>query len=345
MHALVQNLESTVETACASIKNARCVCVWVQDFAAFLSALQPVLERASYAFAKIVLICQGSSGFQAQVRLLLAACQHCDKPRCCAAAAATVNCAGFVHMVALTLRCAWLQVLCSMSQLLAVGQSYGLRLQCFTSTSTAATEVGGQELAQGVHADSWGMGVQHPAPTPQCLHRSTQLWSIQAPRLFPTCLAGPRHEHSTSLPHPVGGPGPTPALLAHGRPHPAGALPHQVWMLQLEGGGRCWQEHAVPAVHVSAEVLQCAASFDSMLHLLTLQVRITQPAKRSAAGRPGRFHPASHQPEPLRPGLPATSTGSHPTTQPAAVPRVCGVWHARARHATAGHGGCGDGPR
>lgn len=167
MHAPVQNHESTVETACASFENARCVCVWMQEFAAFLSALQPVLERASYAFAKIVLICHGSSGFLAQVRPLLAACQHCDKRRCCAAAAATVNCAGFVHMVALTLPCAWLQVLCGMSQLLAVGQSYGLHLQCFTSTSMAATEVGGQELAQGVHADSWGMSVQHPA-----LHRS-----------------------------------------------------------------------------------------------------------------------------------------------------------------------------
>lgn len=40
----------------------------LQEFATFLEHLQPVLERVSYAFAKIILICQGTHGFQSQVR-------------------------------------------------------------------------------------------------------------------------------------------------------------------------------------------------------------------------------------------------------------------------------------
>jgi hypothetical protein len=39
----------------------------MQELAAFLEGMQPVLERASFAFSKIVLICQGAPAFQAQV--------------------------------------------------------------------------------------------------------------------------------------------------------------------------------------------------------------------------------------------------------------------------------------
>ena len=39
-----------------------------QDFEPFLDALTPVLARLSYAFSCLVLVCQGSPGFQAQVR-------------------------------------------------------------------------------------------------------------------------------------------------------------------------------------------------------------------------------------------------------------------------------------
>jgi hypothetical protein len=38
-----------------------------QAFAGFLEGLQPILERVSYAFSKLILICQGSAAFQAQV--------------------------------------------------------------------------------------------------------------------------------------------------------------------------------------------------------------------------------------------------------------------------------------
>lgn len=43
-------------------------CWWLpQEFDAFLAALAPVLGRLSYAFARIVLVCEGGAGFQAQV--------------------------------------------------------------------------------------------------------------------------------------------------------------------------------------------------------------------------------------------------------------------------------------
>lgn len=38
-----------------------------QEFDAFLEALGPVLARLSYAFSRLVLVCEGSAGFQAQV--------------------------------------------------------------------------------------------------------------------------------------------------------------------------------------------------------------------------------------------------------------------------------------
>lgn len=39
----------------------------LQEFDDFLSALAPVLSRLSFAFARVVLVCEGSPGFQAQV--------------------------------------------------------------------------------------------------------------------------------------------------------------------------------------------------------------------------------------------------------------------------------------
>ena len=39
----------------------------LQEFDAFLAALAPVLARLSYAFSSMVLVCEGSAGFQAQV--------------------------------------------------------------------------------------------------------------------------------------------------------------------------------------------------------------------------------------------------------------------------------------
>lgn len=39
-----------------------------QEFGEFLAALAPVLSRLSFAFARVVLICEGGPGFQAQVR-------------------------------------------------------------------------------------------------------------------------------------------------------------------------------------------------------------------------------------------------------------------------------------
>lgn len=43
----------------------------LQEFDAFLSALAPVLSRLSFAFASVVLVCEGSPGFQAQVGWVL----------------------------------------------------------------------------------------------------------------------------------------------------------------------------------------------------------------------------------------------------------------------------------
>jgi len=46
----------------------RChLCDHPQEFDAFLSALSPVLGRLSYAFSRILLVCEGTIGFQAQV--------------------------------------------------------------------------------------------------------------------------------------------------------------------------------------------------------------------------------------------------------------------------------------
>ncbi len=42
-----------------------------QEFEAFLSALSPVLARLSYAFSQVVLVCEGSTGFQAQVSVCM----------------------------------------------------------------------------------------------------------------------------------------------------------------------------------------------------------------------------------------------------------------------------------
>lgn len=39
----------------------------LQEYDDFLSALAPVLSRLSFAFARVVLVCEGSPGFQAQV--------------------------------------------------------------------------------------------------------------------------------------------------------------------------------------------------------------------------------------------------------------------------------------
>lgn len=39
----------------------------VQEFGAFLEALTPLLGRLSYAFSRLVLVCEGTPGFQAQV--------------------------------------------------------------------------------------------------------------------------------------------------------------------------------------------------------------------------------------------------------------------------------------
>lgn len=39
-----------------------------QDLDPFLAAVAPMLSRLSYAFTRIVLVCEGSPGFQAQVR-------------------------------------------------------------------------------------------------------------------------------------------------------------------------------------------------------------------------------------------------------------------------------------
>lgn len=39
----------------------------LQEYDEFLSALAPVLSRISFAFARVVLVCEGSPGFQAQV--------------------------------------------------------------------------------------------------------------------------------------------------------------------------------------------------------------------------------------------------------------------------------------
>ena len=40
----------------------------LQEFDDFLAALAPLLSRLSFAFARVVLVCEGGPGFQAQVR-------------------------------------------------------------------------------------------------------------------------------------------------------------------------------------------------------------------------------------------------------------------------------------
>lgn len=118
----------------------------LQEFGAFLEALGPLLGRLSYAFSRLVLVCEGTPGFQAQVlqgsRLALPprgpqrARQHCGN----------LNSGTSCHTTSLNLLCMTgrvlpsdLQVLCGTEQLLALGRRCGLRMQCHATASTDAT--------------------------------------------------------------------------------------------------------------------------------------------------------------------------------------------------------------
>lgn len=107
-----------------------------QEFDAFLEALAPLLGRLSYAFSRIVLVCEGSPGFQAQAR------QNCIKLAC---AFGLLGCTLPLQQPGKTVdeklpgHRPPPQVLCGTERLLALGRRVGLQLQCHACTGGGAT--------------------------------------------------------------------------------------------------------------------------------------------------------------------------------------------------------------
>lgn len=93
-----------------------------------------MLSRLSYAFSRVVLVCEGSSGFQAQVRRGQQAASFPSKCPACTGKVVVVlyQCR---DLRAINLE----QVLCGTDRLLALGRCSGLHLQAHATTSTAAT--------------------------------------------------------------------------------------------------------------------------------------------------------------------------------------------------------------
>lgn len=131
-----------------------------QEFEDFLSALAPVLSRLSFAFARVVLVCEGSPGFKAQVRML----RGCV--RLLGSAKLRLNVAG--RRVSPS-NCRHVcmppcpQVLCGTERLLSLGCRAGLHLQCHATTSAAGTAavVGSVARAWLAKWQAGGPGLQY----------------------------------------------------------------------------------------------------------------------------------------------------------------------------------------
>ena len=110
-----------------------------QEFDAFLEALAPVLARLSYAFSSMALICEGSTGFQAQVCSAAGGRRpgqgvqlHCGQQQPAVLWHNPPPVCWPAHWVRM-------QVLCGMDRLLALGRRCGLHLQCHATASGEAT--------------------------------------------------------------------------------------------------------------------------------------------------------------------------------------------------------------
>jgi hypothetical protein len=106
-----------------------------QEFDAFLAALAPVLARLSDAFSTLVLVCEGSAGFQAQVGRRGAGCVRDCPPALVCQLPPTPPCTCWPSPAG---PCAT-QVLNGTVRLLALGRRCGLHLQCHATASAAAS--------------------------------------------------------------------------------------------------------------------------------------------------------------------------------------------------------------
>lgn len=188
-----------------------------------------------------------------------------------------------------------LQVLSYLGQLLAVGQSYGLQLQCFTSTSTATTQV---NCLNSQHCALQETGRNSRGHSKSSDPVQALVRSIGSGFLAQWASMDAKQQYSIQ----------------------DDPMPMELFLARCSSQTRLHCD-AQPCLLISL-LAECALFIQASKCSL-LQVPVHQPPQRSTSGILGRLHPADPAPGPVSSGAPAASSGTAASTQPGVAGGMC----------------------